>query len=110
MPNLSDIDAGDLDRRVQLLAPVYADEFEDEIVGWQVMATVWAGIRPAAQDEVNEAGRVVSRVSVPVVIRYRSDIDARWRIQDRDQIYQVRSVADAGRQQTRLDIQCEQIL
>jgi len=101
--------AGELDRRVTLLEPVYG-EYQDEIVGWQAFADVWASVDPAAMGELNEAGRVVSRVTVPVVIRYRTDIDARWRIQDRDQVYQIRSIADVARRHTRLALACEQIL
>jgi SPP1 family predicted phage head-tail adaptor len=104
------VGAGELDRRVTLLQPVYANEYEDEIVDWQSVADVWANVDPAASSEIDEAGRVVSRVTVPIVIRYRTDIDARWRVQDRDQIYQIRSIADVARRHVRLALACEQVL
>lgn len=108
MPQQPEIDAGSLDRRVTLLRPTY-NQFEDEITGWEAVADVWAAINPNTSQELNTAGRTVATVVVPVVIRYRADIDARWRVQDRDRMYQIRGILDIARRRVQLQLNCEEI-
>jgi SPP1 family predicted phage head-tail adaptor len=102
------IDAGKLDKRVTLLSPVY-NEPEDEIVSWSPEAEVWAAIHPSFAQEINQAGRTVATTLLPIVIRYRTDIDARWRIQDRDRTYQVKGITDIARRRVQLQLACEEV-
>lgn len=110
MPEPYTVAAGDLDRRVQLLKPVYKDAYQDEIADWEEAATVWAAVQPAADREADDAGRIIGRQNVAVVIRYRADIDARWRVRDRDRVYEVQGLADAARRHVRLNLLCREIL
>ena len=109
MPDNPEIAAGQLDRRVTLLAPVYADEFQDEITGWQPVTDVWAAIAPALGAEDNEAGRTVAVKTIPVVIRYRTDIDERWRIQDGPHTYGIDAIADPLRRRAALTLTCKEV-
>ena len=103
------IDAGSLDKRVTLLAPIY-NEFQDEIVDWNPVATVWAFVDPNFAQELNEAARNVETVLVPIIIRYRSDVDARWRVKDREKLYEVKGRADFERRHVKLQLFCEEVL
>lgn len=109
MPQEPEIDAGALDRRVTLVRPVY-NQTEDEITGWEQVADVWAAIDPTVGKEINAADRTIATVLVPIVIRYRPDIDARWRVVDRAHTYQIHSVVDVARRQVQLQLYCEEVL
>lgn len=108
MPEHPGIEAGVLDKRVTLLEPIYNPE-QDEIIQWNPVTRVWAGIMPSTGREQNQAGRTVSITLVAIVIRYRTDIDARWRIQDRDRTYQIRSIVDVLRRHVQLQLACEEV-
>ena len=103
------IDAGVLDRRVTLLKPIY-NAPEDEVVDWETVAEVWAGVNPKSGQEVDEAGRMVATLAVPIVIRYRTDIDARWRIRDGDAEYEVKAKVDVLRRHVHLQLSCQEVL
>lgn len=105
-----EINAGDLDRRVTLLQPVYVnDEYQDEISSWQPVAEVWAAVNPEQLREMNEAGRTVAQTGVPIVIRYRPGIDARWRIRDREHEYEIKGIVDVARRHVQLQFNCEEV-
>jgi SPP1 family predicted phage head-tail adaptor len=107
-----EINAGELDRRVTLYRPMYGT-YEDEIVGWEPVAEVWAAVNPelatGGAREGTEAARTVASKSIPIVIRYRNDIDARWRIEDGDARYEVRGMLDVARRHVQLQLTCEEI-
>jgi SPP1 family predicted phage head-tail adaptor len=108
MPNVA-LNAGDLDRRVTLYRPMYGT-YEDEIVGWEAVADVWAAVNPeSVLREGTDSGRTVSTNVVPIVIRYRADIDARWRIQDGSAKYEVKGILDVARRHVQLQLTCEEI-
>jgi SPP1 family predicted phage head-tail adaptor len=111
MPRLNDpsVAAGELDKRVTLLQPVY-NATQDEIVDWTPVADVWAGIDTNTAQEVNASGRLVAIVVLSIVIRYRSDIDARWRIQDREHLYEIKGIQDIARRRVRLELSCQEVL
>lgn len=104
----TEIDAGRLDRRVTLLQPVLNTP-EDEITGWEVVTDVWAAVNPNFGQEINESSRTVASVLVPIVIRYRTDIDARWRVQDREKLYEVKGLLDIARRHVQLHLSCEEV-
>jgi SPP1 family predicted phage head-tail adaptor len=102
------IEAGTLDKRVTLLAPRYSDTL-DEIIQYDVVTSVWASIAPSTAREMSQAGRTVATTYIPIVIRYRDDIDARWRIQDRDRVYQIKGIDDVLRRHVQLQLNCEEV-
>lgn len=103
------IDAGKLDRRVTLLKPIY-NEFEDEITGYQPMVKVWAAVAPTFAQEISEALRTVATVLVPIIIRYRTDIDSRWRIVDGPHTYEIKGIIDIARRRVQLQLSCEEVI
>jgi SPP1 family predicted phage head-tail adaptor len=111
MPRLIDptIGSGDLDKRVTLLSPVYNPE-GDEIVSWTAVSDVWAGIDPTFAQEINEAGRTVETVMLTIIIRYRPDIDSRWRIQDHEHTYEIKGLEDIARRRVQLQISCQEVI
>lgn len=110
MPTITaEINAGLLDRRVILLKPIY-NETEDEVTGWETVATVSAAVNPTRGMETDDAARQVAVVDVPIVIRYRADIDARWRIRDKDQEYEVKTKLDILRRHVQLQLNCQEVL
>ena len=104
-----ELEAGSLDKYVTLLKPVY-NEWQDEIPSWEAYAQTWAAIHPAVAQETSDAGRMVSSTHVPITIRYRTDIDARWRIQDGPHMYEVITIADPERRRARLDMVCREVI
>ena len=103
------IDAGDLDTRVTLLSPVY-NEFEDEIVDWTPVTEVWAAINPSYGQEMTGSDRTVSVLQVPIVIRFRTDIDSRWRVRDRNHEYEIKAIVDVARMGVQLQLICDEVL
>lgn len=105
-----EINAGDLDRVVTLLRPIYVnDAYQDEISGWEPVGDVWAAINPEQLRELTEASRTVATTAVPIVIRYRPGIDARWRIRDREHEYEVKGIVDVARRHVQLQLNCEEV-
>jgi SPP1 family predicted phage head-tail adaptor len=111
MPRQQDptIGAGDLDKRVTLLAPVY-NATNDEITGYTAVSDVWAMIDPGFGQELTEGGRTVETTIVLITIRYRTDLDARWQIQDHQHLYQIRGIADVARRRVQLQLTCMEVL
>jgi SPP1 family predicted phage head-tail adaptor len=103
------IGAGEMDKRVTLLQPLY-NEPEDEITGYEPVTDVWAAIDPDIGQEMNEAGRTVETVLVSIYIRYRRDIDARWRIQDHEHTYEIKGLWDIARRRVQLQLSCQEVL
>lgn len=104
------INAGDLDKRVTLLSPVY-NEHQDEIVDWTPVTTVWAAIASAdAQlNEPTESGRSVAVKRIDVTMRYRADINATWRLALGSRIFEVLGMRNARELNVRLDVECREV-
>lgn len=105
-PNLS---SGELDRRVTLLQPVYNAE-QDEIVDWLAVTDVWASVEPGGGMEITESDRTIVTAPVEITIRYRDDIDARWRVQDRQHIFEIKTASDVLRRRASLVLTCTEVL
>jgi SPP1 family predicted phage head-tail adaptor len=109
MPTV-ELAAGTLDKRVTLQMPVLNEE-QDEIVSWQDIATVWAGIAPASGLEEDAAARVVAITDVVVTLRFRGDLDQRWRIKETHTgvTYEIRGIVNALRRGAGLELQCREV-
>jgi SPP1 family predicted phage head-tail adaptor len=105
--------AGDLDRRVTLLMPIY-NPAGDEITEWAAIADVWASISPNFALEVNESGRYVEIITVPIVIRYRGDVDARWRLAYSEpgwvHTYEIEGIVNPVKRRAALQLNCKEVL
>ena len=107
-------EAGLLDRRVELFAPVYNEPDEDEITGWASQGLVWAAMTPSFALEMNEAGRTIALVTTPIVIRFRSDVDHRWRAVYTDSngahTYEIQGIVNVARRNAQLQLNCREVL
>jgi SPP1 family predicted phage head-tail adaptor len=93
--------AGKLRHRVRLerLDPVEdsAGVAQDPTTGeiereWVLVATVWAAIEPLSAREFVQSGAGQSQVSARITLRYRSDLNATWRIVHGSRIYNPEGV------------------
>lgn len=109
MPTDPTIGAGELNTRVTLLAPIY-NEFSDEITGWNQAALTWASLTPVFGMEVNEAGRDVEVVTYTMRLRFRTDLDARWRIQDARHTYEINGISDVEGRHIVLALNCKEVV
>lgn len=107
-----ELDAGALDRIITLAQPVYKDEFEDEILEYEPVTDVWASVVPelVRPSEGNSSQRMTSSTAVTVTIRFRTDIDARWRITDGSHQYEIRSIQDTMRRSAHLVLNCTEVI
>ena len=105
----AEIESGRLDGRVILQAPVYNTD-GDEITGWSDVITVWAAVEPAGGSQLALANQDISQLPVMVTIRFRSDVDARWRVVDGSHTYEVQAVADVARRRATLALHCTEVV
>lgn len=83
-----------IDRQVEVV-----DSNGDHLREWQNVTSMRAEIKPMSGRELLLAQQVQSQVSVAIIMRYRSDIDATCRIRFNGATYNVLAVihdADSG--------------
>ncbi|MHB0934899.1 MAG: phage head closure protein [Armatimonadota bacterium] len=82
---------GQLNRRAQLQQPAPTPNNQGgEVPGWSTVATVWAFVDPLTGRQFFEAKQIQSEISHRIVIRYRTDVTAAWRVRLRDHgVYRV---------------------
>jgi head-tail adaptor len=78
----STLPAGDLDRRVTLLSPVYNGD-SDEIDSYQLAGLAWAAVEPIMGAESTEA--------------------------DGEHTYEIQGIADVARRRVQLKLNCQEI-
>ena len=86
--------SGNLRHKVQLQAKqITQDPNTGEMVdSWVTIAQPWAEIVPMSGREFMAAGAEQSEVRGRIVIRYRDDIDATWRVVYRGKAYAIFAV------------------
>ena len=86
--------AGRLRHSVDLESRSYAQDpvTGDNTLTWVRQATVRAAIEPLSAREFVAAQATQSEVVARIIIRYRSDIDASWRVVHRGKIYNIQGV------------------
>ena len=94
---------------MSLLRPLY-NEAQDEITGWENLGQVWANVSPTMGVEGSGSGRVVSQMYLIITIRYRADVDARWRITDRAATYEIESKQIPHDRLAALRLNCKEVL
>lgn len=90
---------GSLDRRVTLMRPVQTGptEHNETLTSWQDVATVWAGVAAQSEGERPEAGKATATRTVTFRIRWRGDVDERWRLLFDGRPWEIRGVREIGR-------------
>ena len=64
---------------------------------WVDIATVWADIRSQRGDEAFQAARENATETIRIMMRYRADLQATWRIEWAGQQYNILHVDRTGR-------------
>jgi SPP1 family predicted phage head-tail adaptor len=86
--------AGKLNKRVRLQRPARTQD-EDTggmIDGWEEVRTQFASIEPLSANAFIAAQAVQSKVSTRIVLRYRDDITASWRVLHKGRTYNIEGV------------------
>lgn len=97
---------GELSERVALKRPVLArDDSGGAVRTLQDLATVWAMVRPLTGREREQAERTDSVADYLVVVRARSDLQAKDVIVWRSRTLNIRFIRDAGPQPLFLEIE-----
>ena len=102
------IRAGQLRHRVTLQRPAaVTSPYGQVTTTWADIAEVWADFNPLSVREFIGQGTTQSQVSARVVIRYREDVNAAWRLVHRGKTYNIAGVLadpDSGREYITLPV------
>lgn len=94
------IEAGKLDRRLALLAPVtIVDESGEERSSWETLATVFAERRSLNLRDINRGAGTGTAVEAKFIIRYRGGLDTTMRVRCDGQEFEVVAVELLGRRE-----------
>lgn len=105
--------AGKLRSYVTILQKSIArNSFNEEIVTWVNVASVWANVVAMGGYEklVKSADQIVSTASHKIQIRYRSDIAASMRITFENRSFNILTFNDPNQKKQMLFLTCEEIL
>lgn len=105
------IAAGDLDQRVQLLAPsVVEDELGQRVETFVLQAAVWAKVLTQISREAVSAQAVQGQANIGFRIRWRAGVLPTWRVQWRGQRYEVLGdPIDVKGARVALDLMCRSL-
>lgn len=82
--------AGRLRHRIALQSATEArDSHGQPVKTWTTQALIWAGVEPLRGKEMETAHQVAAEATVRIVMRYRSDITADWRIVFDSHTYEI---------------------
>lgn len=82
--------ASDLTQRITLQRPVATvNGLGEEVQTWEDVATVWARVQPLRGRDFFAAAQMQSSTDHRVVIRYRADVLATWRVVWRGLVLEV---------------------
>lgn len=105
--------AGRLRRRVVLQEPDTAGDSTGQVTGYVDVATVWAAVEPARGRQMlgssTGAQSTVKEVTALIIIRYRPDIDASWRIMHDGQAYGIVSLESPASRKAMLELTCRRV-
>ncbi len=101
--------AGELRHRITLQQPVHTrSAFNEDVTTYADVAMVWGAIEWGSGRRYLEAKQLNAEVQGVVRIRYRSDIQAQWRIEYGARYFQILSIANAGERNYQLDLICKE--
>jgi len=94
------VNAGDMDRRVRIETPTFAqDSFGEPVPSWGVLDTVWAGVRFLRAAEPFQGQQPNAQRATVFTMRYRSDLDETMRIIFDAETYGIESIEEIGRRE-----------
>lgn len=81
---------GELNRRLALLAPVESADGEGGVTrSYATVTTLWAQVVPLSERADVAADSLGAALRFAIVIRYRSDVTTRHRLQDGAAVYRI---------------------
>jgi SPP1 family predicted phage head-tail adaptor len=93
-------DPGKLDRRITLQKYTSTtNEFGELIETWEDIGSCWASKRELAGTERFAAAQLQAQVDTVFTIRYRSDVEPRWRAVCEGETYDIQSIAELNRRE-----------
>lgn len=99
--------AGQLRHRVTIQGVTdTASAFGDVSQSWSSVATVWASVEPLNAREAFEAEQTKTKVSHKVMMRYRSDVSTKNRVQHDSRTLNITSVINVGERNKTLMLLC----
>jgi len=101
--------AGQLNRRVRLQQPAGMRDSAGQASGWTDIATIWAAVLPLRGREYFAAERVDSEITVRIIIRYRPDVKADWRIMANGQAYHIVEIINPADGREQLQLMCKRV-
>lgn len=95
MSDTDSIRIGNLRQRVSIERPVRtSDGGGGAQESWELVAEVWAQIRPLSGSERVEADGLAGKVSHETIIRYRDDVEPEQRLAFDSRLFDIRAVLD----------------
>ena len=78
------------------------------LVGWSTQDTVWGAVEPLTGKEFFSQQAVHAESTVRIVIRYRSDVTAAWRVSHAGLFYDVKHVLNENTRDRMLILMCSE--
>lgn len=92
---------GERDRRITIQEKtITTNSFNEEVVTWSDLITVWAKVSEAQGDENYEADQLTERRLTVFDINHRSDVTVEHRIAYNDRYYDVVSIVEPDRKRS----------
>jgi SPP1 family predicted phage head-tail adaptor len=89
--------AGDLNRRLVLEAPIETDDSAGGVtVTYQTVTTLWANVTPVSARGDVVADRAGAAVTHRIMLRARNDVTTRHRFQDGSAVYRIAALRESA--------------
>jgi SPP1 family predicted phage head-tail adaptor len=103
--------SGKLNRRLLVNNPVKSQNaIGEEIITWNLYATVWASIEPIKGSEALRGNQILAEIDTKIRIRWSEniqDISPKWRLLHEGIIYNIVSIANINTANKELEIMCK---
>lgn len=101
------IQTGKLDQVITLQSLVETTVSGELLRSYTDIQDVWGHVKTSRGTEALEAARTNAREVIRVLLRYRDDVEVKWRIVWEGQTYNVVSVDRSSRREGQLWLNCE---
>lgn len=102
------MNAGRLRHQVDIQQPVEAQNAfgEPEVTWTDVVTGIWAGIEPLRGREFFASRQTNAEIEARIVMRYRDDVKAKYRIKHRDDEYYIDTIINVDNRNRELQLMC----
>lgn len=102
--------AGTLRHRVVIQEKVVTrNDFNEEVITWDEVATVWASVEDLSGREFLERRREGAEVTTRIRIRYRSGLHAAMRVTWDGRTFNIEGIADPTGRKRELVVMCREL-